>query len=146
MTAITKKIVNMTEVPVTVDNQLGYIIIQHVRDPSRATFQITVRATTKNFNPLNEAENEAVIKRIGDELKTVVKKALEDRFFDLQALDLGNPEQMELFGKEDGDLGDTSLLGEFGTEHVERYHEDEELIIGDKERAGRRPKAQRKSG
>lgn len=140
MTAITKKIENVTEIPVTVGGQMSTLIIKHVRDPSKATFQIIVRATTKQFNPLNEEENKAVIKRIGDELETVVKKALEDRFKDLQAIEGNDEAQLEI-----------GFRDEMETAHVEYDVKDEdegneETIIGDPERAAKRSKGERKRG
>lgn len=134
--SIVKKIENVTELSVTVADSLGVVTIKHVRDPSKATFQIIVRATTKNFNPLNEEENEAVIKRIGDELKVVVKQALKDRFEDLQALDRRNPDQLEI-----------GFLNEVETAHVEYdVPDEEEVLIGDAKRAANRPKGKRQAG
>lgn len=136
MTAVTKKIENVTEIPVTVANQMSIITIKHVRDPSKGTFQVIVRATTKQFNPLNDDENRAVIKRIGDELYTVVQKALEDRFEDLQRLDDRNDAQLEIGFRDQAE-----------TAHVEYDVPDEdEVIVGDAARAAKRPKGARKSG
>ena len=136
--SIVKKIENVTEIAVTVADTMGVVTIKHVRDPSRATFQITVRATTKNFNPLNEAENEGVIKRISDELKKVVEQALKDRFEDLQAIDRRDPDQLEM-----------SFRDQIETAHVEYDvpdEDEEQLLIGDAKRAATRPKGVRKSG
>lgn len=136
MTAVTKKVENVTEIPVTVNDQMSTITIKHVRDPSKATFAIVIRATTKQFNPLNDDENRAVIKRIGDEMHTVVKKALEDRFNDLQAMDSRDDSQLEIGFRDQAE-----------TAHVEYdVPDEEEIIIGDPERAAKRPKGARKSG
>lgn len=93
--------VEITSIPVELDDRAATIDIKRVRNLPKATYQISIRFTTKHFSDIDNDINAAVLETVKNTLVEVVKDAIKDRIKDLSGLRGDDPDQMKLFGDED---------------------------------------------
>lgn len=98
--------VEITSIPVELDDRAATIDIKRVRNLPKATYQINVRLTTKHFSDIDEDINDAVLETVKNTLIDVVKDAIKDRIKDLSWLRGDDPDQLALFGDEEEEEGD----------------------------------------
>lgn len=95
--------VEITSIPVQLDDRAATIDIKRVRNLPKATYQINVRLTTKHFSDIDNDINAAVLETVKNTLIEVVKDAIKDRIKDLSGLRGDDPDQLALFGEDDAE-------------------------------------------